>query len=188
MKMRCPCCYSEFGLEQMLADDAAREVMGLISQLPKGSARLLVQYTGLFRPRKQALSWDRAHKLISEASTLAKPATLNTALTQTIDAMRAKQKSGEWTPLKNHNYLKQVIQSLPEVQPEPVYPAPPVQAAPVPPVSNEPPRYVTEEHKAHRSPEVRAQAARSLSQIMAGINGKQSGDKSNDTANGSAQA
>ena len=192
MRMRCPTCYSEFGLEQMLADDAAREVMGLISQLPKNTARPLVQYTGLFRPKKQALSWDRAHKLISEASELASPALLKAALDQTLEAMRAKQRSGEWTPLKNHNYLKQVIKSMPDI-PEP-------SAAPVPPRppvvrNDQPPPPVAGpqiEKKAYRDPEVRKQAAQSLESILAGIGAKQAEEKSksgeNDNGNERSQA
>ncbi len=193
MKMRCPTCYSEFSLEQMLADDAAREVMGLISQLPKNTARPLVQYTGLFRPKKQALSWDRAHKLISEASELASPALLKAALDQTLEAMRAKQRSGEWTPLKNHNYLKQVIKSMPDI-PEPS--AAPV--APRPPVvrDDQPPPPVVApqiEKKAYRDPEVRKQAAQSLSSILAGIGAKEAETKKkegagNERANGNSAA
>ena len=171
MKMRCPCCYTEFGLEQMLADDAAREVMGLISQLPKATVRPLVQYTGLFRPKKQGLSWDRAHKLISEASTLASSAVLKVALEQTLDAMRAKQRSGEWTPLKNHNYLKQVIKSVPAM-PQPITATPSKPQQPYqgkrPPV--EAPKI---EKKAHRSPEEINKARSAISVLMSGLSGHQ---------------
>lgn len=172
MRMRCPTCYSEFGLEQMLADDAAREVMGLIAGLPKGTSRLLVQYTGLFRPKKQSLSWDRAYKIISEASELASPSTLRVALDQTLEAMRAKQRAGEWIPLKNHNYLKQVIKSVPPM-PQPITATPSKPQQPYqekrPPV--EAPKI---EKKAHRSPEEIKKARSAISVLMSGLSGHQS--------------
>jgi hypothetical protein len=59
MQISCPCCHTRFGLEAALADDAAREMMGLLAQLPAELSRPLAAYLGLFRPAARALAWDR---------------------------------------------------------------------------------------------------------------------------------
>ena len=192
MIFRCPCCNVVSDLEHVFADETARKTMALIAKLPKGQSYPLVQYVGFFRPKKSAMSWDRVHKLISEASALAAPAALNAALATTIEALRAKQQSGEWTPLKNHNYLKQVLASqpdIPEPSAAPVPPRPPVVRNDQPPPPVAPP---TIEKKAYRDPEVRKQAAQSLGSILAGIGAKQAEEKSKsgekDDGNGRAKA
>ncbi len=169
MIFRCPCCNVVSDLEHVFADETARKTMALIAKLPKGQSYPLVQYVGFFRPKKSAMSWDRVHKLISEASALAAPAALNAALATTIEALRAKQQSGEWTPLKNHNYLKQVLASQPDIsEPSaaPVAPRPPVVRNDQPPPPVAPP---TIEKKAYRDPEVISQARSVTDLLMKGL-------------------
>ena len=60
---RCPVCHSDIHLDQLLEDDAGRELLGLITELKYGVARPLVSYIALFRPDKSALSNLRAVKL-----------------------------------------------------------------------------------------------------------------------------
>lgn len=49
---RCPICHSDIHLDQLLEDDAGRELLGLIAQCQAEVARPLVAYIGLFRPEK----------------------------------------------------------------------------------------------------------------------------------------
>ena len=112
MQISCPHCHARFGVEAALEDDAARELMLLLADLPREVSRPLVSYLGLFRSSSRALSWDRALKLAREALGFGNHDALGAALIETTEAMRAKQGEGNWRPLSNHNYLKRVIESV----------------------------------------------------------------------------
>ena len=105
MILHCPCCHAQFSAETITQDEAARELLALRSAMPPA----LLSYLGLFRSEKRALSWERALKLAREVLSLpADAASLEAAMQETIEALRGRSKG----PLKNHNYLKRVLESV----------------------------------------------------------------------------
>lgn len=90
---RCPVCHSDIHLDQLLEDDAGRELLGLITELKYGVARPLVSYIALFRPDKSALSNSRAIKLMREVLAMF-PASqlLAHSLSETVNAVQKKRK------------------------------------------------------------------------------------------------
>ncbi len=112
MKLRCPCCHASNSLEAYTADESGRELLVLLA----GSGSLfkpLVAYLGCFRPASRDLSHARDLKLAREVLELpADRSALAKALTETVEAMRAKRDQGDVRPLKNHNYLKRVVESV----------------------------------------------------------------------------
>ena len=108
---RCPVCHAHISLEAVCQDEAGRELLGLLATLPGETGRALVQYLGLFRPEKRDLANDRALRLAREALALsADPARLARAMSETVEALRAKGGG----PLRNHNYLRRVLEGLPD--------------------------------------------------------------------------
>lgn len=109
---RCPVCHSQISLEAVCQDEAGRELLGILANLPGEASRAMVQYLGLFRPEKRDLSNDRALRLAREALALcADSLRLSAAMSETVEAIRAK--SGA-VPMKNHNYLRRVLEGMPE--------------------------------------------------------------------------
>ena len=112
---RCPVCHSQISLEAVCQDEAGRELLGILANLPGEASRALVQYLGLFRPEKRDLSNDRALRLAREALALAPDCLrLSAAMSETVEAIRAK--SGA-VPMKNHNYLRRVLEGMPVAMP-----------------------------------------------------------------------
>jgi len=109
---RCPICHSHIQLEALIQDDAGSELLGLLANLGRPLARPLVQYLGLFRPAKQDLSNARALKLARETLDIADRDSLIAALQDTVRSIHEKRTKGQVQPLKNHNYLKQVLASV----------------------------------------------------------------------------
>lgn len=110
---RCPVCHSEMHLDQLLEDDAGKELLGLVSGLKSEIARPLVNYLALFRPAKSALSNSRSVKLIREVLEMY-PQTplLAHALNETVQSVSKKRREQtNIAQLMNHNYLKQVYDS-----------------------------------------------------------------------------
>lgn len=113
MRIRCPACHAEHSLEIALEDEAARELMGVLSDLPREVSRPLAAYLGLWRSRSRALAWERALRIAREALSLhADTGLVGLALSETVEAMRGKQAGGGWKPLGNHNYLRRVLESV----------------------------------------------------------------------------
>ncbi|WP_342596336.1 hypothetical protein AAGT95_09565 [Salinicola lusitanus] len=112
--VRCPACHTQFTLEQMVEDESLRELMGILSDLPRDVSRPLVAYLGLFRGKSRSTAYERQLRLARETLALASDTSLvGAALSDTVEAIRAKRDSGEDTrPLKNHNYLKRVVESM----------------------------------------------------------------------------
>lgn len=112
MKLRCPVCHSSNSLEAYSEDAAARECLALFHQA--GPLYWpLVAYLGLFRPATRDLAWTRTLRLTREVLALeVAPAVLETALTETVEALRRKRDRGETRPLKDHAYLKSVLASV----------------------------------------------------------------------------
>lgn len=109
---RCPVCHSQISLEAVCQDEAGRELLGILANLPGEASRALVQYLGLFRPEKRDLSNDRALRLAREVLALSPDSLrLSAAMSETVEAIRAK--SGA-VPMKNHNYLRRVLEGMPE--------------------------------------------------------------------------
>jgi hypothetical protein len=112
---RCPICHSHIQLEALIQDDAGSELLGLLAGLGRPLARPLVQYLGLFRPAKSDLSNARALKLAQETLAIADRDSLIVALQDTVRSLHEKRQQGQQgqtKPLKNHNYLKQVLASV----------------------------------------------------------------------------
>lgn len=122
---RCPVCHSHIQLEALIQDDAGSELLGLLSGLGRPLARPLVTYLGLFRPAKSNLSNARALRLAQEVLALGDRDTLTAALNSTNQSLHEKRLNGQVKPLKNHNYLRQVMgsvapeKSVPEVNGRP---------------------------------------------------------------------
>ena len=110
---RCPVCHSDINLDQLLEDDAGRELLSIITELKFGVARPLVSYIALFRPEKSALSNTRAVKLMRDVLDQFPPSQLLAhSLSETVSAVQKKRReSKNLAPLSNHSYLKQVIET-----------------------------------------------------------------------------
>lgn len=114
MRLRCPVCHAEAALEAWAEDEAARELMALLSTLDATLGRPLVAYLGLFRSGSRALSWERALRLAREVMALeSDPLRLAAALSQTVEQLRAKRDAGDVRPLNSHGYLKRVLEGVP---------------------------------------------------------------------------
>jgi hypothetical protein len=115
MQMTCPCCHAHVPLEAALQDEAGRELVGMLAAMQPELARVLVHYIGYFRPAKQQLGWGRALRLVREATNLCVMAPpLVWALNETARVLDEKRAQPGWKPLGNHNYLKRVLESVPE--------------------------------------------------------------------------
>lgn len=105
---RCPVCHSHINLEAIVQDEAASKLAGMLAVMDGELSRPLVGYLGLFRTAKRDLANDRALKLCQEVTALTTDhARLAAALVQTVEQIRSKGGG----PLKNHNYLKAVLES-----------------------------------------------------------------------------
>ncbi|QOJ20327.1 MAG: hypothetical protein HRU77_06240 [Gammaproteobacteria bacterium] len=106
---RCPVCHSHIQLEAIIQDEAASRLVGILSGMDAELSRAMVTYLGLFRTPKRDLPNDRALKLCQEVMALTNDhATLAEALAKTVEQIRAK--GGD--SMKNHNYLKSVVESV----------------------------------------------------------------------------
>jgi hypothetical protein len=108
-------------LAAFASDAEARACMAEIAQLPDGVAHSAVDYLALFRPPKRALSWSRAHRLLTDIAHLMDSPALHrggrdhavtpelwaAALTQVVD-----QRERLTLPLKSHGYLLTILASL----------------------------------------------------------------------------
>lgn len=111
---RCPICHSDIHLDQLLEDDAGRELLALIAKCKYDVARPLVAYISLFRPEKSGLSNSRAVKLIKDVFALyPQSLLLAQALSDTVQAVQNKRRNAQnIAPLTNHNYLKSVYETI----------------------------------------------------------------------------
>lgn len=106
---RCPVCHSHIQLEAVVQDESMSRLVGILTSMNGELSRPLVTYLGLFRPPKRDLANDRALKLCQEVIELTDDqARLAAALAQTVEMIRAKGGG----PLKNHNYLKRVLENI----------------------------------------------------------------------------
>lgn len=101
MILHCPCCHSRFSIDALAQDESARELLAL------RPSPVTLAYLGLFRTEARALPFDKALRLVKEIRDLGAPDQLEAAMADTVDALRGR--GGK--PLKNHNYLKRVLES-----------------------------------------------------------------------------
>lgn len=117
MIYHCPLCHGAFSIEALCQDQAGRDLLCLVAKVGPVAPALLA-YLSLFRSEKRALAYDRALRLATEVLELPSgPGRLAAALAETVEALRSKREQGQAKPLKNHNYLKRVLESLPENMP-----------------------------------------------------------------------
>lgn len=120
MKTRCPCCGAENSLDALIGNDDARDavlaVIAIGGELPK----LAVQYIGLFRPAKTALTWARTAKLLHDIlpdirrgaitrERVEYPAPAEAWLYGFRELLARRNAGGLKLPLKSHGYLYEVI-------------------------------------------------------------------------------
>ena len=102
---RCPICHSRISLEALVQDEAGRELLALVARLDTLTGAAL----GLFRSASRDLANERALKLARETLGMTiDTARLAIALSETVEALRGKPRQ----PLKNHNYLTKVLESV----------------------------------------------------------------------------
>lgn len=109
---RCPVCHSNLHLDQLVADDAGRQLLGQFSRMNYKLGGAMVAYLALFRPTKQDLSNTKALTLVQE--TLALTTNLNAlaeALEQTVASLQQSRINGTGKQLTNHNYLRKVLEA-----------------------------------------------------------------------------
>jgi hypothetical protein len=110
---RCPICHHRISLEAIAKDQAGRELAALVAKTDSATGQALLSYLGLFRSPTRDLANDRALVLAREVLALESPQWLAPALIETVEAIHNKRsQGGAPKPLKNHNYLKQVLESV----------------------------------------------------------------------------
>lgn len=111
---RCPICHHHLDLLALAQDESARDLLALVAKTPHTVMVPLLSYLGLFRPRKRDLANDRALRLAEEALEMTTDHhLLAAALRETVEQIYKKRQAGEnGQPLKNHNYLKQVMKGI----------------------------------------------------------------------------
>jgi len=108
---RCPVCHSRISLEACVQDEAGRELLGILAGIDSPLAAPLLSYIGLFRAPNRDLANERAVRLLRETLELCpNRTTLMIALAETVESLRSKGGAA----LKNHNYLKRVLESAPD--------------------------------------------------------------------------
>ena len=110
---RCPVCHSNLHLDQMVMDEAGKQLMALLAKTDTRTGSALLSYIGLFRPIKSDLNNGRANRLVHEVLELTTNLTLlKAALDQVVNQLGTKRQSGDARPLANHNYLKKVLEGM----------------------------------------------------------------------------
>ncbi len=122
MKLICPSCGAVAGADAWANDAIARELMRDLTSLPAPVPKVVLGYLSLFRPGRRALSWKRAARLTRELAALvaaghvqvqgkvARPATA--AMWAAGMEQMTDRRDALTLPLKNHNYLRQVVWQL----------------------------------------------------------------------------
>ncbi|WP_288739830.1 hypothetical protein [uncultured Rheinheimera sp.] len=115
---RCPVCHSNIHLDQLVQDEAGRQLLGLVSKLGYQLGPALVAYLGLFRPEKRDLTNDRALSLAQETLALtANQPLLAESLRETVTGIQNNRIRGDKKALANHNYLKRVMEAKAGAEP-----------------------------------------------------------------------
>lgn len=111
---RCPVCHTNLHLDALIQDQAGKELLADVSNMPDFVARPLLAYLSLFRPAKSDLSLSRTLRLMREVTDEYRADhLLASALIECVQKLREKrQLHNDTKPLANHNYLKQVYKTL----------------------------------------------------------------------------
>lgn len=122
MKLVCPCCGATASAESWENDMEARKTIQAIVALPHEVALESLFYLGLFRPQQRALSWKAALRIVQELDALVasghvqvqgKPARpCPQEIWATGMRQMVAQRDSISRPLKNHNYLRQIVWQL----------------------------------------------------------------------------
>lgn len=107
---RCPVCHSNLHLDQLVADDAGRQLLGQFARMNYKLGGAMVAYLALFRPTKQDLSNSKALSLVQE--TLDLTTNLNAlaeALETAVTSLQQSRVNGTGKQLTNHNYLRKIL-------------------------------------------------------------------------------
>ncbi|MEZ8102122.1 hypothetical protein [Vibrio bivalvicida] len=111
---RCPVCHTNLHLDALIQDQAGKELLADVSNMPDFVARPLLSYLSLFRPAKSDLSLSRTLRLMREVTDEYRTDhLLASALIECVQKLREKRTQfNDTKPLANHNYLKQVYKTL----------------------------------------------------------------------------
>ena len=114
---RCPICHSHIDLIALIEDEAGRSLLTEVAKMEAWLAQSVLSYVSLFKPLKSDLNNGRALKLLQETIALSSNKQLLVKSCDiTIRNIREKRQQGNAKPLKDHMYLKRVIESMPEPQ------------------------------------------------------------------------
>lgn len=107
---RCPVCHANIHLDQLVADDAGRQLLGQFARMNYKLGGNMVAYLAMFRPAKQDLSNTKALTLVQETLALtSNHNALAEALEQTVASLQQSRINGTGKQLTNHNYLRKVL-------------------------------------------------------------------------------
>lgn len=121
MRATCPECGAIGHVAAFFADDDGKRLIGAILDLPAELHRAVLGYLGLFKPPKNALSTQRATRLVGElkhlvvAGSVCRDERGDTRRTATASMWAEgieQMLTGRGTltlPLANHNYLRAVV-------------------------------------------------------------------------------
>jgi len=122
MILTCPSCGATASANAWENDIEARAALQAILGLPPAVAKAALGYFSLFRPEQRALSWKKVRKITQELVTLLAPGHVQVqgkpsrpcppqlwaaAMEQMVERAATLQR-----PLKNHNYLRQIVWQL----------------------------------------------------------------------------
>lgn len=122
MKLTCPSCGAVASADAWENDVIIREAVQAVTSLPDPIPKVMLNYLSLFRPGRRALSWKKVLRLSREIATLAaaghiqvqgkvaRPCTprhWHAGMEQ-----MAERRQSLSLPLKNHNYLRQIVWQL----------------------------------------------------------------------------
>lgn len=118
MNTKCPNCGAVHSLDSLLAHNGASEAIVAVANLSGELGKLVVQYCGLFRPKKSQLTFDRLATLINDLLPMMEnqrierngqlfeaPYSVWVQAFKTVINNRTTLK----LPLKSHGYLLEVI-------------------------------------------------------------------------------
>lgn len=123
MKTRCPVCGAENSLDALVAHEAARENLWQLARFGGELPRLMIQYLGLFRPEKSALSMPRMAALLAELLPMIEKGEISRRgqTVRVTDGMwaaafaavlAARDNGSLKLPLKTHGYLFEILAGM----------------------------------------------------------------------------
>ncbi len=109
---RCPVCHSHIDLLALVEDEAGRDLLKQVAGFEAWLSPPLLSYIALFKPAKSDLNNARSLKLLQDVLALhSNRKLLALACDVTVQKIRASRQTGNAKPLRDHNYLKSVIDS-----------------------------------------------------------------------------